>query len=399
MQTGRMCGWRIGSLRHPAFGLMTTLLAGAAGGASAATLSLEGTVLEGLANPRGLALDAEGWLYVAEAGSGGTGAQITGGDGAILSYGTTGAITRVRDGVRETVAAGLPSLAGDGGFGATGIHDLAILDGGIYTVQGFGGDPNQRDGLVAADPGAILLGQVGRLEGGTVTPVADIAALERDGGPDDEANSNPFGLTAGPGGLVVADAGGNDILTVGPDGGVAVAAVLPPAPNPLPFGPPVYQAVPTGIATAPDGTIAFGQLTGFPFPPGAANVFSLGVDGGVDTVAGGFTNLIDVAFGGDGSLYALEADSDSLLNPGTTGALFEVFADGTRALLFDGLESPTGLAVGPDGVFYVSTNGLSPSDGRVVALAPDLAPVPLPAGLPLLAAALAGLGVAARRRR
>ena len=55
----------------------------------------------------------------------------------------------------------------------------------------------------------------------------------------------------------------------------------------------------------------------------------------------------------------METNSDSLLNPGTTGALYKVFADGTRWLLFDGLESPPGLSVGPDGTFYVGVNGLS----------------------------------------
>ncbi|WP_299822442.1 ScyD/ScyE family protein [uncultured Jannaschia sp.] len=355
-------------------------------------------VLDGLANPRGMVVGSDGWLYVAEAGSGGDGASITGGDGATLRYGDTGAVTRYRNGVRENVAVDLPSLASDGGFGATGAHDVAFHEGELHVVFGFGGDPNQRGALAGAHPDAALLGQVGRVSGGSVAPVADIASLELDGGPDDDADSNPFSLVAGPDGLVVSDAGGNDIVAIGADGSVAPVAVLSPEPNPLPFGPPVYQAVPTGIAAGPDGTLAIAQLTGFPFPEGAANVFGLAPDGSLDTLAGGFTNLIDVAFGADGSLFALETDSDSLLNPGTTGALYELFADGSRALLLDGIESPTGLALGPEGTFYVATNGLSPTGGQVVALNPAPAPIPLPAGLPMLAAGLAGLGLLRRRR-
>ena len=183
--------------------------------------------------------------------------------------------------------------------------------------------------------------------------------------------------------------GGNDILLVSDAGEIDTLAVLPPSPNPLPFGPPVYQAVPTGLALGLNGDILVGQLTGFPFPPAGASVFSLG--GAVlDTLATGFTNLIDVALGANGSVYALEIDSDSLLGPSTTGSLFELSADGVRTLLFGGLESPTGLALGEDGLIYVAENGLSPLDGRVVALAP-VAPVPLPASLALMAAALAGL--------
>jgi hypothetical protein len=58
--------------------------------------------------------------------------------------------------------------------------------------------------------------------------------------------------------------------------------------------------------------------------------------------------LTDIAFGADGSLYALEYDSNGLLAPGSGGALWKVAADGSRSLVFsDGLVSPTGLAIGP----------------------------------------------------
>ncbi|ETX14896.1 hypothetical protein OCH239_21100 [Roseivivax halodurans JCM 10272] len=370
-----------------------------AGGASAATLSIKGVVLDGLANPRGMTFGADGWLYVTEAGAGGTGPSIIGGAGDTLSYGETGAITRWRAGSRERVAENLPSLAAEGGFGATGVHDVTFYNGSLYTVFGFGGDPNQRDGLVASTSNALLLGQVARVIGGTVSPIADIAALERDGGPDDERNSNPYGLTSGPDGLFVADAGGNDILSVAEDGAVNPVTFIPPTPNPLPFGPPVYQSVPTGIGTAPDGTILVSELTGFPFPEGAARVLSVRPDGHLSTVATGFTNLIDLVVGSTGEIFALETDSDSLLNPGTTGSLFKILTDGTVELLFDGLENPTGLAIGSDGTFYVGVNGLSPTGGQVLALAPSIAPVPLPAGLPLLLAGIGSLGYLGRRRR
>ena len=118
------------------------------------------------------------------------------------------------------------------------------------------------------------------------------------------------------------------------------------------------------------------HLTGFPFPEGAANVSGLAPDDSFGTTAGGFTNVINVAFDLIGAPFALETDSDWLLNPETTGALYEVFADGTRWLLFDGLESPTGLSVGPDGTFYVGVNGLSLASGQVLALTAAPAPVP-----------------------
>ena len=64
------------------------------------------------------------------------------------------------------------------------------------------------------------------------------------------------------------------------------------------------QAVPTAVAEGPDGWIYAGQLTGAPFPQGAANVYRVASEGGTPEVyASGFTNIIDIAFGPDGNIY------------------------------------------------------------------------------------------------
>src|SRR2546426_4897070 len=95
------------------------VVAAAAVGSSATTPA--GTqVMSGLLNPRGLALDHRGNLYVAEAGSGGTSPCAVFSDGETKWYGPTGRISRLRHGVQEVVASGLPSNAPAGGNGATG---------------------------------------------------------------------------------------------------------------------------------------------------------------------------------------------------------------------------------------------------------------------------------------
>ena len=374
-------------------GAAIALLVATTAASNAATLAVRDVVMTGLANPRGMIIGPDGALYVAEAGSGGSGPSIVLGDGQTASLGMSSGISRLQAGVQGRVVSGLPSLAPSGGFGASGAHDVAFSAGGtLHAVLGFGADPAQRDTLPAE---AALLGQLVSITGGVATAVADLAAHEAAENPDGgELNSNPFSLVGLPaGGFVVADAGANAILSVDDAGNVGTLATLPPATNPLPFGPPVFEAVPTGIALGTDGDILIGQLTGFPFPVGFASVFSL--DGPtLGTVASGFTNLIDLAVGDNGTIYALELDSDSLLGEGTTGSLFRIGPSGTKSLLFGGLESPTGLAIGENGRVYVAENGLSPTEGRVIALAP----VPLPASLPLMAAgiiAFAGL----RRRR
>lgn len=382
-------GPRAARRRQSAPILAVAILLAATSGGHAATLSLQSVVLTGLANPRGMVVGPDGWLYVAEAGRGGNGASIVGGAGETMSFGTTGAVTRYRGGVRETVVSGLPSLAPAGGFGATGPHDVAFSsDGTLHAILGFGADPARRADL-EAEAGSDLLGRIVSIRGGVV---ADVADFERTRGPDGEPNSNPYSLVAVPGGFVATDAGGNDVLDVDETGTVRLRAFLPPQPNPLGFGPPVYQAVPTGAAAGPGDEILVGQLTGFPFPVGGATVLAIDPGGVVGIAASGFTNLIDIAYG-DGLGYALELDSDSLLGPNMTGSLFGFGTDGTRTLLYGGLVNPTGLALGERGRIFVAENGLSPTDGRVI----ELAPVPLPASLPLLAGGLAALGAIRRR--
>ncbi|WP_306751698.1 ScyD/ScyE family protein [Paracoccus actinidiae] len=341
--------------------------------------------MEGLANPRGLSFGPDGWLYAAEAGTGGDGPSILSGDGQTVFFGLSGGVTRYRSGVQEAVIDGLPSLAPAGGFGATGAHDLAFLNGVLHVVMGFGANPALRANLAGA-PGSELLGQVVSVSGNTVSAVADLAAFELADGPDNEPNSNPFSVVALANSLVVTDAGGNDVLTVSQDGTIALKAVLPQG---------SYQPVPTGATVGPNGDILVGQLTGFPFPVGGANVFAIDGAGMIDVFAAGFTNLIDVAFG-NGKLYALEFDSDSLIGPNTTGSLFEVGKDGVKRLVYGALNSPTGLAIGTNGRIFVAESGVSPTDGRVI----ELAPVPLPASLPLLAGGMAfAAAVGSRKSR
>ena len=76
------------------------------------------------------------------------------------------------------------------------------------------------------------------------------------------------------------------------------------------------QAVPTSVEEGPDRQYYVGQLTGFPFPVGGANVYRVNPRTGDQTVvARGFTNIMDLAFGRDGTLYVLEIDHDGLLTP------------------------------------------------------------------------------------
>ena len=216
--------------------------------------------------------------------------------------------------------------------------------------------------------------------------MADFPAFEEannpDGGagalPGEEIDSNPNGLLVRHGARLVTDAGGNDLLKVDHKGRIKVVAVFPtrtvPAP-PIPDVPPEIdmQAVPTSVVKGPDGAYYVGQLTGFPFPPGGANVFRVVPGKAPKVYAGGFTNIIDIAFDRRGRLYVLEIATNGLLNTAEgelpAGRLVRVNKDGSRTTLAsEGLAAPGGFVLG-HGAAHITNNSILSDAGQVVKVA------------------------------
>jgi glucose/arabinose dehydrogenase len=128
------------------------------------------------------------------------------------------------------------------------------------------------------------------------------------------------------------------------------------------------QAVPTAVVQGPDHDLYVSQLTGFPFPVGGANIYRVDKRGGEPEVyASGFTNVTDLAFGRDGSLYVVQIATDGLLaDPPTGGSLIRVAPDGSRETIASGLDAPYGVAVSRKGHIYVSTHSTEAGAGEVV---------------------------------
>ena len=197
---------------------LATVLAPALPAQAAPTASAR-VVATGLDNPRQLTIGPGGAVYVAEAGRGGeSDLCIPNPEDANNPncLGATGAVTRIANGTQTRVLAGLPSIAGPGGGGAQGPADVAVTGNHIAVLFGLGGAPAVRDDLGV---GGALLGTVaaGPL-GGPLTEVADPVAYEAVRNPHKAAlDSNPSGrLAIGRSGTyLVADAGGNDVVSVG----------------------------------------------------------------------------------------------------------------------------------------------------------------------------------------
>ena len=341
-------------------------------------------VATGLSNPRGIAFGPDGRLYVAEAGRGGTGNCILTGDGQSACYGETGAIVRIDPfggAAPERIVTGLPSIAPAGGFGAGGPLDVSFLgNGNAQVILGLGAEAGARQGV---GPKAWLLGRLIQVNAaGGWKAGADIAAFEASANPvPPGADSNPYGVAALPSRQIVADAGANALFEVRANGEIRTLATFParmvPAPPflSLPPGTSIpMQAVPTAVAQGPDGALYVGQLTGFPFPEGAANIYRVPSSGGApQVVATGFTNIIDLAFDEDGTLYVLQI-GNGFAGPGgpplkAPGQLIRVNPDGSRTVVYAGLFYPGGVAIGPDGAAYVTNFGIVP--GKIPGAFPD----------------------------
>ena len=348
--------------------LVGAALALTAPAANAATVE---TIATGLDNPRHLAFGGQA-LFVMEAGRGGEGPCVPGPEGGTVCVGDSGAVTMVTRQGQRRVVEGLASFAEEGsGNGAIGPHGIDISRNGFFITNG-GPTGLNRDELAAENPVADLFGRVlGVRRNGRIARLVDVWDFERDNNPDGEVgnpaiDSNAVDVLDDRGRLVIADAGGNTLLRTRRHGSLRVLNVFPNTP-PEPTG---MQAVPTGVVKGPRGDYFMSQLTGFPFPVGGASVYR--VDrrtGAAEVFAGGFTNIMDLAFDGDGTLWVLEIDHDSLLTPNPEGAIYAVDRKGNkRQLELDPgtLTHPGGITVGPDGALYVTNHGDTAGNGEVL---------------------------------
>lgn len=230
----------------------------------------------------------------------------------------------------------------------------------------------------AADEGrtlAIVLGgsrePLGRLLVAPLRPgaapevAADIAAFWQDAPearPSGARASAPFDtVRAADGTLFVSDAGANAILRIGPKRQVSVHAsfdlIRPPEGEP-------FAAVPAGLAFGPDGALYVALFSGEPYGPGRSRIYRLqdrngdgdAADGGERTIAAdGLALCIDLAFGPDGQLYALEyaASLDDGSGRPANGRLWRL-RESKAELLADDLLTPMSLVIDERGDAYVS---------------------------------------------
>ena len=353
-------------------------------------------VASGLNNPRHLSFSSGGALYVAESGTGGPGPCIIGSEGSQICYGATGSITKLTRSqlgwTQSRVVIGLPSLAGQvadpetgaaPGGGALGPSDVVVRGHGFVASIGLGAPPSALgEGQATTDSTsttpATLPSGLGTLIKGTLRPkagapawrvLANLAAHEAATNPIDTPDSNPASVARVGSHYLVADAGGNTVLDVNRRGRVRTIAAFPDTMVQAPGAPEgtlmPMQFVPTSAVVGPHHAYFVSQLTGFPFPEGGSTIWRLRRGHAPVAYATGLTNVTDLAFARDGTLYAVEISSTGLLN-GLTGALVRIPpGGGTAETVVGDLFAPYGVALrGHDA--YVTIGSVLPGGGQVI---------------------------------
>ncbi len=335
-----------------------------------------GTVIvDGLNGPQGVLVIDDGSVWVIDVGLGGDQEVEVGGldpntnEVIKATYGNTARVMRVTPGGQPQLVATMPSIFL--GSDIVGGARLALLNNEMYATAGVWQGVASEEAL--PDTAAVL-----RVLQGSVLEVVPLWKLEKELNPDGYVlESHPYGLTAGPDGLLyVAEAGANTLVQVDVVSQtakvIAVFEGIPgPLPNPYRGGALESDPVPTGVTFGADGRIYVSLLPGFPFLPGSAKVVLVDpVTGGVEDYATDLTMLTDLRTGPDGELYAVRfgifTDEGPIPN---SGAVIRVGEGETSQDVITGLPFPTSVDFDINGNAYVTINGASvgePGRGKVI---------------------------------
>lgn len=294
-----------------------------------------------LTSPIDVNLDSDGQPWITLSGSGFNDGQV---------------VRLTADGSTEVVIEGLPSYFNHESEELQGALSTQVMpDGRILVCQG--GGPDSLSGSIMEFHLDDYLAAGSALTSADRRNIIYISRWVLEQG---FLESNPYSFVAESNGdFVIADAAANAIVRYrANDESFSIITELPAFSNPLPFGPPFIQAVPTKIIAHPEGGYLISTLTGFPFLDGAASIYRLTTEEELDVYATGLTLLTDMAFDpADNGLLALQfaafGEVDSTLNFQFGSAqVIKVGPDNQLDTLLSGFGPSPGMAIGGDGTAY-----------------------------------------------
>ncbi len=336
---------------HAGCAIITSLLIGLTFLTACKAGSAVEIVATGLNQPRGIAFDAAGNLYVAEAGM--VDLQADDRSTPIISHSSR--VSRISpDGQRTTVVDGLPftnyRTAGD-----VGASDVAMLAGGLYvlTAEGYDDELSRSVLRMTTQGQPELVANIFHFVERTTNfdSAMGISTLA----------TNPHSMIAAPDGqgLYVTDGATGRVFHILLDGTIRVLVELPNKP-------PV-----TGLTFGPDGRIYFALFSTLPLSPTNGAIWAVDMNGVSAAVIPELKLPIDVAFDREGTMFVLEFTDllkpDELYSSGG-GRLLRIAQDGTQMVVVEQLNYPTAMTFGPAGDLYISVNGAfgEPGEGSIL---------------------------------
>jgi glucose/arabinose dehydrogenase len=356
------------------------------------------TVISGLNAARGITFDGQGNMYVSESGKAGAGPAGLTHTGKVSKFARGSNTSSWSTSFESLYVTEDPSQPPDV-LGPEGISALGNSCSAKGKHEHDGDDQNScqirlitsesHDGIAAATGGAVSTTQAGHLftlngRTGKATSLSDVGDQQYQWTGDHQAlfpsdfpDSNPYGV------LVikdkkthkirtfVADAGANTILEVMRDGTTRVIAYIPNE-TAVPF----RDATPTCIAQGPDGMLYVGTLNFvanlFVYGSGKSDVWRVDPNANFPTTptlwASGLTTVTACTFDRSGNFWAAEMFQPNA-GAAAPGDIVRIpFKHPTQLHRIGGgkLALPGGIAQGPDGAMYVTTNSSSPAPGAVV---------------------------------
>lgn len=288
-------------------------------------------VTSGLAGPIGLETDKWGNVWISETGSGNNDGKIS-----VVTH----------DGKKYDAITGLASFITKLGETEGPAH-LLFANGYLY-ILGAGSK------LLKADVSKFKPGD--NAINGASLPAEDIGAYVLGYNfVNNTHETHLYGITQGPeGAFYMADAAANAIIRRSKTGELSVVAEVPGVANPLAFGPPQLQSVPTGIIF--DGKdFLVTTLMGFPFPPGVSVIYKISQSGDVAVYQNGFTSLVDISQSSIGGNLVVEHGvfGEMGFAPGSGRILW---ANGKTTKVFaEGFNQPTAIKQAGFNTWYVTS--------------------------------------------